>query len=217
MQRFQADPDAGKRASGSERSGLCYRLEELKRELLVGDPPRPVRWKDMAVLARTAGIICELEAALAARGIPCAVRRGRNFFDEQEVVDFTNLLRFWPSPGDEIALYALLRSPFFGIADQEILYSSGSGAVSARGGGAGAGAAAGGARSEPPDRMIARFLDERGYLQNRRPARLCGPMHKFLRCCGQWHGAAPGQWRRWLATWTRCAPAGEETQRAGAG
>lgn len=210
IQRFQADPDAGEGASGSEAQWIVYRLEELKRELLVGDPPRPVRWKDMAVLARTKALFGELEAEFAARGIPCAVRRGRNFFDEQEVVDFTNLLRYLASPIDEIALYAVLRSPFFGIGDQEIFIERQQGRFPPAAAAPVLERLLAAREIEPPDRILARFLDERGYLQGL-PARVRANASKFLELLRTWHAAAPGQWRKWLADLDALRAAGDET------
>lgn len=210
IQRFQADPDAGEGASGSEAKWIAYRLEELKRVLQVGDPPRPARWKDMAVLARTKALFGELEAEFAARGIPCAVRRGRNFFDEQEVVDFTNLLRYLASPLDEIALYAVLRSPFFGIADQEIFREKREGRFPPAAAGPVLERLLAARESEPPDRILARFLDERGYLQGC-PARVRANAAKFLGLLRTWHSAAPGQWRKWLADLDALRASGDET------
>ena len=182
---------------GSEEEWIAWRLEELAREITVDDPPRPPRWSDMAVLARTAAPFAALESALAARGIPATVRRGRNFFEQQEVIDLTNLLRFLASPGHEIAVYALLRSPLFAIPDQEIF------AARLRGEFPPAAAAEVlerllAAREElPPDRLIARFLDERGYLE-RQPAAVRANTDKFLDLLRQWHAAKPGAWRAWL-------------------
>lgn len=210
IQRFQVDPEAGEEVSGSEAQWIAFRLEELKRELLVGDPPRPVRWKEMAVLARTKALFGELEEEFAARGIPCAVRRGRNFFDEQEVVDFTNLLRYLASPIDEIALYGLLRSPFFGIADQEIFREKREGRFPPAEAGPVLGRLLAARESEPADRIIARFLDERGYLRGC-PARVRANAAKFLELLRTWQAAAPGQWRKWLSDLDALRASGDET------
>ncbi|MCL4794649.1 MAG: UvrD-helicase domain-containing protein [Bryobacteraceae bacterium] len=209
IQRYEPGEDADADGAGSEAQWIAWRLEQLKGELLVGDPPRPVRWKDMAVLARTATAFDTLEDAFAGRGIPYTVRRGRNFFDEPEVIDLTNLLRVLANPGDEIAMYALLRSPFFGIADQRLYEAHAVGEFPPP---EAAGAIAGllNVREDmPPDRLIARFLDERGYLCNQR-AGVRANADKFVRLLRGWHESAPGQWRRWLDDLAVLREAGQE-------
>lgn len=205
------DTDAGEDDDDNpgEAAWLAHRIEELKLTLTVGNPPRPVRWSDFAVLARATTHFDELEAALTERGIPCLVRRGRNYFEEQEVIDLTNLLRFLTNPGHEIALYALLRSPFFAIADGDLFlarerkqYPPPEAAeildrlLAQR-------------EAMPPDRLMARFLDERGYLANA-PSRVRANVDKFLAFLRDWHENSPGEWRQWLRDLDALSAAGKE-------
>lgn len=112
--------DGTDNADESEAMWLAARLVELKRKLLVDDPPRPLAWSDCAVLARTSAPFDAIEAAFERFGIPCVVARGRNFFEEPEILDLTNWLRVMESSANQPALFGLLRSPFFGYSDERI-------------------------------------------------------------------------------------------------
>lgn len=81
---------------------------------------RAARFSDMAVFVRNSNSFAEIERALQRFSIPYVISGGRTFFDSGEVIDLVNLLRALASPHDEIALFALLRSPFFGISDEEL-------------------------------------------------------------------------------------------------
>ncbi|HWQ00095.1 MAG TPA: 3'-5' exonuclease, partial [Vicinamibacterales bacterium] len=80
----------------------------------------PVGYGDVAVLFRTLNQVKAYEYALARRGIPYHVVKGRGFFQAQEVRDLVNLLGAVARPHDGIALAAVLRSPLFGVDDQTL-------------------------------------------------------------------------------------------------
>ena len=104
----------------SEAASVAHRILELKHAIRVGDPPRPLRFSDIAILSRGAVVFDDYEAALRAAGVPCRVQRGRNFFAEPEIVDLTNLLRVLVNPENEPAMLGLLRSPLVGVTDEEM-------------------------------------------------------------------------------------------------
>jgi ATP-dependent helicase/nuclease subunit A len=79
-----------------------------------------VAYGDVAVLFRTLNQVKAYEYALARRGIPYHVVKGRGFFQCQEVRDVVNLLGAVARPDDGIALAAVLRSPLFGIDDDTL-------------------------------------------------------------------------------------------------
>ncbi len=81
---------------------------------------RPARWGDIAVLARSRAGFESLAAALRKRGIPFIIHSGTGYFDKQEILDMRSFLLFMSNPNDDIALAAILRSPFFGISDTEL-------------------------------------------------------------------------------------------------
>ncbi|HEV3204495.1 MAG TPA: UvrD-helicase domain-containing protein [Gemmataceae bacterium] len=84
-----------------------------------------LEWKDMAVLlpSRTV-VLTELEKELHRRRIPFVVTKGIGFWQRQEVRDLVNLAATLADPGDELALFAVLRSPLGQLTDTEILFLS---------------------------------------------------------------------------------------------
>lgn len=175
----------------NEALWIARRLRELHGELMVGDPPHPARFRDMAVLARTKAPFDALESAFEKFGIPCQIDRGKNFFEEQEILDLTNWLRVLENPASEIPLFALLRSPFFGLSDESLLLARAAGRlapddVSERI------AQARAFREEiPADRLLSKLMDETGYrdaLSRRGRANV----DKFLRLLRELDAATPG-------------------------
>jgi ATP-dependent exoDNAse (exonuclease V) beta subunit len=98
---------------------LAARLRELYGSPLAGG--QPARFDDMAVFVRNSSSFAAVESALRRFSIPYVVAGGKSFFDAIEVVDVLNALRVLARPEDDIALFALLRSPFFGRSDEELL------------------------------------------------------------------------------------------------
>lgn len=84
------------------------------------EQPRPARWGDIAILARSRTGFETLAAALRKRNIPFVIHSGTGYFDKQEILDMRSFLLFLSNPSDDIALAAILRSPFFGITDTEL-------------------------------------------------------------------------------------------------
>ncbi|OGR88729.1 MAG: hypothetical protein A3J74_07285 [Elusimicrobia bacterium RIFCSPHIGHO2_02_FULL_57_9] len=78
------------------------------------------RYKDVAVLLRTATPLPVLLEAFKSRGIPYAVEMERHFYGMQEVIDLINLLRVLDNPEDRRALAGLLRSPLSGLNDADL-------------------------------------------------------------------------------------------------
>ncbi|GAB4228541.1 MAG: hypothetical protein Kow0049_09670 [Stanieria sp.] len=85
---------------------------------------RPIQPQDIAILTRTWSPLEYYEEALAAAGIPVAPSGGGNLLATREAKDTWALLRFLAEPQDNIALIAVLRSPFFAISDR-ILFQLG--------------------------------------------------------------------------------------------
>jgi len=79
---------------------------------------RPLEPKDIAILTRTWQPLEVYAEALAALGIPVAPGGGGNLLATREAKDATALLRFLANPRDDLALVAVLRSPFFALSDR---------------------------------------------------------------------------------------------------
>jgi ATP-dependent helicase/nuclease subunit A len=79
---------------------------------------RPLEPKDIAILTRTWQPLEVYGEALTALGIPVASAGGGNLLATREAKDATALLRFLANPRDDLALVAVLRSPFFTVSDR---------------------------------------------------------------------------------------------------
>jgi ATP-dependent helicase/nuclease subunit A len=79
---------------------------------------RSIEPQDIAILTRTWQPLTVYEAALAAVGIPVAPSGGGNLLATREAKDCIAILRFIADARDDIALVAVLRSPFFAISDR---------------------------------------------------------------------------------------------------
>lgn len=171
------------------------------------------RYAQIAVLARKTSSFEPVEAAFSRAGIPYVVRRGRNFFDEPEIVDLSQWLRVLNNPQDEIALTGLLRSPFFGVTDEEIYSRRTRSSL------------------EPPelverlrlfrgeipvDRLLARALDETGYLQRLSPAARANTA-KFLDIMRQLQHREPEGYDHWIESLTELRAAAREPNAPAAG
>lgn len=78
---------------------------------------RPINYADFAVLLQANGDFAGIERALAEESIPYVSIAGSGFLDRQEVYDLENMLKWLSCPQDSHALFAVLRSPFFGFSD----------------------------------------------------------------------------------------------------
>lgn len=94
----------------------AWRVESAR-----GSRDRPARGGDIAVLLRAFGDVVLYEDALRAEGLAPLTSGGLRYFLRPEVAWFGALLRAVECPHDEVAVVAALRSPFFGLSDDEIL------------------------------------------------------------------------------------------------
>ena len=98
----------------------------LKEAPLVRDPDvRTVAWvplrpKHVAILFRTRIAIPYFERALAERGVPYVTASGQGFYERAEVLDCIMMLRALAQPLDDLAMAAVLRSPFVGASDADL-------------------------------------------------------------------------------------------------
>ncbi|HIK08725.1 MAG TPA: UvrD-helicase domain-containing protein [Oscillatoriaceae cyanobacterium M33_DOE_052] len=83
-----------------------------------GDEIRHIAPGDIAILSRTWDPLELYGEALASAGIPTVLASGGSLLDTREAKDALALLRFLADPADDIALVALLRSPFFALSDR---------------------------------------------------------------------------------------------------
>ncbi|MEZ5126820.1 MAG: UvrD-helicase domain-containing protein [Thermoleophilia bacterium] len=85
-----------------------------------GEPMRPPRWGDIALLVRTTTDLESFEYALRDAGIPYRVEGGKTYFSRREVADVLLCLRAVDDPSDGPAVYGALHSSLFGFSDDEL-------------------------------------------------------------------------------------------------
>ena len=114
------DADAARRREAEALAAWIHRA--LNDRWLVRDhaAQRPLRPRDIALLfGRTSGIET-YETALRDAGLPFQQEGGRLFFKRQEVRDVLHALAAVDDPHDELAIVTVLRSPLFGVTDEEL-------------------------------------------------------------------------------------------------
>jgi ATP-dependent helicase/nuclease subunit A len=92
---------------------------------------RPARPGDIGLLVRkmTPDFIGPFEQALAARGIPYRLVGGKEYYAREEVQALTSVLRAIDNPADRLSVFAALRSPFFGLSDDDVFQFASSGGI----------------------------------------------------------------------------------------
>ena len=75
----------------------------------------------IALLAPTGTEVWRYEYALEERGLPIASQAGKGLFRRQEVQDLMALARTLADAGDTLAFGALMRDPFVGLTEEELL------------------------------------------------------------------------------------------------
>lgn len=81
---------------------------------------RSIMFKDIAILMRTYTPLNPLEEALRSYEVNYRVIGGRHFYKRQEVQQLLAVLQATDNPNDKVSLIAAVRSPFFGISDEEL-------------------------------------------------------------------------------------------------
>ncbi|HMN22725.1 MAG TPA: UvrD-helicase domain-containing protein [Ottowia sp.] len=118
-------PDAGWRDSLTQprvepeerlRSLECRQAARwIAGRLAAGVPPR-----ELMVLARKREPLAELQVALRALGIACEQPDKSRLADQPAVLDLLALVDALVSPGNDLALARALRSPLFGLGDDDL-------------------------------------------------------------------------------------------------
>ncbi len=118
----EGSSDQGAEGIAIECRMIAQRIAQMveQKEIVyegASETPRPIKFNDVAILLRGRTHLRALEVALAEHGIPYVLSAGIGFYQTQEILDFLSLFKFLLNPEDDVALAALLRSPFFAIPD----------------------------------------------------------------------------------------------------
>lgn len=85
---------------------------------------RAAIYGDIAILLERRTHLGHFIHSLAIRNIPYYVHKGTGFYNRQEILDLISLISVLYRPYDDIHMVGLLRSPYFGLSDLEILQIS---------------------------------------------------------------------------------------------
>jgi len=117
----KSDRNSQKEDELSEAGMLAGFLLELVNNETGG---KRYKYSDIAVLARTRTKFRRLTDAFQKYKIPYILHSGKGFYEAQEVIDITSILKFLHNPNDDLFLTGALSSPYFGISDSEIFVLS---------------------------------------------------------------------------------------------
>ncbi len=107
--------------STGNRTGEAGMIADRIAQLINQKGVNPGR---IAILMRSLNNAFFFERELYSRNISYEVVEGKGFFNRKEIKDCLNLIKLIENPRDEIALLAVLRSPFFRISDLTLLLLS---------------------------------------------------------------------------------------------
>lgn len=126
---FHALVSDGRPNVAARRLAEAREIARLVRELIdsghpVHDPAgggwRPVRFGDIAILARGRAPFATYSQVLPALGVPTVDTGGGDLLQTREAKDALAALRFLADPSDDVAVAAVLRSPFFAVDDRAL-------------------------------------------------------------------------------------------------
>jgi ATP-dependent helicase/nuclease subunit A len=108
------------RAEAQQIAQLLQEMLEMQTPVREKHSPssRSIVPGDIAILARTWDALQIYSEALEAVGIPAVVAGGESLLATREAKDAIAFLRFLADSSDDIALVAVLRSPFFAVSDR---------------------------------------------------------------------------------------------------
>ena len=105
-----------------EAAWLARRIGEVVGHLLIadGDGERPASYADITVLYASRSGLAVFERALRQAGVPYMSDRRGGLLDALEVLDLTQLLTALIDPHNDLALAHALKSPLFGLTDENL-------------------------------------------------------------------------------------------------
>ncbi|MFI4941582.1 MAG: UvrD-helicase domain-containing protein, partial [Burkholderiales bacterium] len=95
------------------------------RRALESNSASAVSWSDVMLLVKKRAHLRAYESALREAGIPFISDKRGGLLESLEVADLIALLTFLITPGDNLALAHVLKSPIFGVADSDLIMLAG--------------------------------------------------------------------------------------------
>ncbi len=114
--------DARRRSEAKKIASLVREMLEsgMKVHDVDSGELRPVGPGDITVLARAWKSLDVIDAALSSAGVKAVHMGGGNLLETRQATDAMMLLRFLADQTDDLALVAVLRSPFFAVSDRTL-------------------------------------------------------------------------------------------------
>ena len=129
----QSDEEDGEEdiEAGGEPELIAAKILQIVKEESVykvyeREQERAVNFHDIGVLLRSRTHLEKVESAFRVHNIPYVTYGGRGFYTSQEIKDIINYLAFLVNPSDDVALFGILRSPYFNISDRDLFLVSAS-------------------------------------------------------------------------------------------
>ncbi len=120
-------PRPGAQSTHLERTAdrIAERIQRIVEERTrIEDPgagPRAAQFRDCMILVDRRTHVPQIEHALARREIPFARQSRQTLLQHLEVRDMQALLQFLVRPADDLSLAQVLRSPLYGVTDEELM------------------------------------------------------------------------------------------------
>lgn len=114
---LEEQDDPRRRNEGAAIARALLRLVGKNDE----EESRPLKWSDVMLLVKKRTHLAAYESALRAAGIPYVSDRRGGLLNALETSDLIALLTFLITPGDARALAHVLKSPIFGVSDDDLI------------------------------------------------------------------------------------------------
>lgn len=116
-------PPKDRETSDEEAQAVAERVLEAKRtwQVTKDGVRRPCEWDDIMLLYAQRTNLSQFEKELRALGVPCAVAGRESALQSLECEDVIALMTFIVNPSANLALAQTLRSPIFGITEDELV------------------------------------------------------------------------------------------------
>lgn len=127
--RAHKEKGDGNKSTAPKEAALLSRWigkKVAEKDLLVEDEStwRPAEFRDFAVLVRKNSDGTQVKKAFDAFGIPYHDCSGDKMYTSDEIRDLISVIRAAVCHEEDTALYAALKSPYFGITDAELAFAA---------------------------------------------------------------------------------------------
>ncbi len=120
----EARPNTEDNSHQLEGQQVATKISELIANftpIMENQTPRAITYKDIIILARNRTHLAQLELALSAQHIPFNSVYDQEFLSKLEVQDVLSLLTYLIQSHNDLALAQVLRSPLYGLNDQDMM------------------------------------------------------------------------------------------------